>query len=372
MANLFFVYTPFQLYVAQEIICQEHLQNNILLKGYVDKNPHFLEVYDCLKVEELWAHVFLRTNLNGWFAVDLHKPLRSMRSIKRDYATISKIIKDYQVEVIYYGDINNRSARLSSRVFSKEGIRIRFYEEGTSHYYLHNVGGALSHRPFVARLYQLFFDLFLYIPLCGQRLGYHVFVKASSIDELDIDVRFSIVPKYHNSYDKQLRCTGVMGAKAVDYIRNECDSLIVNDKILFLDQPIYEIVQGSQDIYIQTIRDYFSTLPKGIAVVIKYHPRETAEIMQMIESVFQELSLNYIVISKDINLPVEFYLQQIEFKNVVNFYTSSALYNGYLFKEVPFKYLIIDFYEKCLEQIPTFAHNLDGIVKLYENGVGDN
>lgn len=372
MANLFFVYTPFQLYVAQEIITQEHLQNNILLKGYVGNNSSFLEVFDYLKVEELWAHEYLLTNLGGWFSVDLRRPLISMKSIKRDYDTILKIIKVHQVKVIYYGDIDNTSARLSSRIFSEQGVKIRFYEEGASHYDLLDVGGVLSHRPLIARFYQLFFDLFLYIPLFGQRLGYTAFVKASSIDELDIDARFSIIPKYHKCFDRQLRCTGVMGAKAVEYIKEECERLILNDKILFLDQPIYEIVQGSQSLYIQTIREYFSTLPQGIAVVVMYHPRETPEIKQMIESVFQDLSLDYIVISKDINLPAEFYLQQIEFKNVVNFYTSSALYNGYLFKEVPFKYLIMEFYEKCLEQIPKYAHNLDGIVKLYKKCVADN
>ena len=48
MGNLFIVFTPFQLFVAQQIVKQEKLNNNILIKGWVAGNKHFLEIYDVI------------------------------------------------------------------------------------------------------------------------------------------------------------------------------------------------------------------------------------------------------------------------------------------------------------------------------------
>lgn len=366
MSNLFFVYTPFQFYVAQELIRQEHLTNNILLKGYVGNSTQFLEIFDYLKVDGYWQKEYLMPNIGPWLCVDLYHPLSSMCRIRRDYKHIRSLIKENNIDTLYFGDLNNFSARLASRIFPRQGLKICFYEEGASHYDLSLVGGQLGHRSFMAQLYKTFFDTFLYLPTFHQRLGYYTFVKATPFSNLKVDARYSIIPQYHEPYDKLLKVSGVLGEKAKQYIQQECASINIDNSILFLDQPIYEIVQGSIPCYIQTIRKYFSTLSKDTSVVIKYHPRETDDIKQQIEQTFMELGLNYTVISKAINLPVEFYLQQIHFKEVVNFFTSTAFYSGYLFQKLPFHYLIMDFYNKCQDQVPENAHYLEGLVKLYK------
>ena len=54
MGNLFFVFTPLQLFVAQQIIRQEELKDCILVESFVKDNRHFLEVYDMMLIKGLW------------------------------------------------------------------------------------------------------------------------------------------------------------------------------------------------------------------------------------------------------------------------------------------------------------------------------
>ena len=54
MANLFFIHTPLQLMIAQMIIEQEKLKDNVMLCGYVDDNRHFLQLYDLIRIDEMW------------------------------------------------------------------------------------------------------------------------------------------------------------------------------------------------------------------------------------------------------------------------------------------------------------------------------
>ena len=53
MANLFFIHTPLQLMIAQMIIKQENLKDNVMLCGYVDDNRHFLQIYDTVSYTHL-------------------------------------------------------------------------------------------------------------------------------------------------------------------------------------------------------------------------------------------------------------------------------------------------------------------------------
>lgn len=369
MANLFFVYTPFQLYVAQEIIIQENLQNNILLKGYVLGSPHFLDIYEYMKIKKCWDKEIFMERIGSWLDVDLYHPFNSVFRINKDYKYVQNILKQNSVTSIYFGDINNKSARLASRVFSAQGIMLNFYEEGASHYHIYNSGACLSHRPFMAKLYQYFFDLVLFIPTFRQRLGKYVFSRESSIDEINIQTRYSIIPQYHEAFDRQLFCKGYMGEKAITYIDNECSNIDVDNCILFLDQPIYEIVNGSLQCYLETLSDFFNTLPSQTFIVIKYHPRESFEVKGEIEKLVTRVGLKYTIISSKVNLPVELYMQRLKFKQVVNIFTSAAFYNGYLFNKIPYKYLLEEYYQKCMIKFPVTAHRLDGLIKFYNEQV---
>ena len=366
MANLFCVYTPFQFYVAQAIVIQEKLENNILLMGYVADSSHFLDIYKILKIDGCWSDEILMTNISSWLNIDLYHPIKSILKIHKDYSSIKTHLKKYDIDSIYLGDINNYTERMMAQVLSKRRVRISFFEEGASHYGERMVGGLLSHKPFIATLYQTFFDWFLYLPLFKQRMGYSTFVKAAPLADIPIDSRYSIIPNFHESFDKRVYCRGLVSPRVSNLIKDECKNINTSNSVLFLEQPIYELVKDSISCYIQTIKDYFLQLHEDITIVIKYHPRETKEIKNTIENLFVSLGRKYIVISKEVNLPIEFYMEQIKFKHVVNFITSSAFYNGYLFDEVEFIYLIEEFYNNCKDaQLPEYK-NLDNIMELYK------
>ena len=69
--------------------------------------------------------------------------------------------------------------------------------------------------------------------------------------------------------------------------------------------------------YKQEIEDKLESLKQFDNIIIKYHPRETKEVRNKIEGVFKDAGIDFKVISKDINLPVELYLQAVKFKEVI-------------------------------------------------------
>lgn len=366
MSNLFMVFTPFQSFIAQEVIKQEKLENNILLKGYVNNSPQSLEIYSFLKEDSLWQKEYLMPNVSRWAEVDVYHPFKEIVRTRKDFCKLNRIVKGEHVGAIYMGEQNNYSYRLCSDYYSSKGIKIVFFEEGAAHYAEREAGGFLRHRPLMAKVYKNLFDYLLYLPLLGRKYGDWKFVKAQPIESVHIDERYSILPQYTKPFDKRLKCSMHLPARIQDMINKECEALDVSNSILFLDQPIYELVHDSMPVYFKTLGDYIDTLPKDMSIIIKYHPRETDEVKHMTEQLMEKKGRKYVVISKKINLPVEFYMQHIHFRKVVNFFTSSAFYNGYLFDKVEYVYLIEEFYKSCIDANLKFAHALDGLVGEYK------
>ena len=54
MGNLFVVYTPFQLYIAQQIVAQEQLDNCVLMMSYIPGNQQFIDIYEMMAMEGMW------------------------------------------------------------------------------------------------------------------------------------------------------------------------------------------------------------------------------------------------------------------------------------------------------------------------------
>lgn len=53
--------------------------------------------------------------------------------------------------------------------------------------------------------------------------------------------------------------------------------------------------------------------------VIKYHPRDTEQFKQRFQKELSKRSINYIVIGKFINIPLEYYLQCFDFNKMITF-----------------------------------------------------
>lgn len=346
MANLFIVYTPFQLMIAQEIIHQEKLENNIMVKGYVRNNTQFLQIYDYLQVDGMWNKEYIIPSISSSLDVDLHHPFQSMIRIRKNYKKLEKLIAQNKVDTLFLGNINNNSLRIMAKVYAEKKLKIAFFEEGAAHYTYQQIC-LLSHKLNIAKIYKWGFNLICYKPLFNQAIGEWQFERALQFEEIPISSRYNILQHYNEPFDKKLICTGAIGEKAKELVKKEISTIKSKNKILFLDQPVYEIVKGSVECYIETISSFLDTISKDTDIIIKYHPREIQSIKEKIERVVQSKGYKYTIIGNTINLPVELYLQLIPFKAVYNFYTSSSLYNGKLFPETIFHYLIENLYAKC-------------------------
>ena len=63
--NLFFIHTPFQLLVAQNLIFKEKLNNNIALFGNTGKGAqHFYQIFDVMFIKETWKGNITLGDLN--------------------------------------------------------------------------------------------------------------------------------------------------------------------------------------------------------------------------------------------------------------------------------------------------------------------
>lgn len=66
MSHLFVVFTPFQLFIAQQLVHQEQLKDCILIEAYVAGNPHFIEIYDMMEMEGMWKkNILFQISPNG-------------------------------------------------------------------------------------------------------------------------------------------------------------------------------------------------------------------------------------------------------------------------------------------------------------------
>lgn len=120
----------------------------------------------------------------------------------------------------------------------------------------------------------------------------------------------------------------------------------IESSILFMSQNIYESL-GNLNLYLQVVEGYFSTLDSTSILFIKFHPREQEEERKAVIRIAEKYHLAFHILSAQMNIPVEYYLQYMKFKEIVTFFSSTAMYNGYLFPEMKFTFLLRPFYDLC-------------------------
>lgn len=345
--NLFFVWTPFQLFVAQNIIMQEKLMHNILVCGYVGDNTHFYDTYDLLKIDSLWEQNYQIDCLPMYASVEKKSVFKDIRRLLKYDTLINDIIIKENIGALYWGDIQSVSCRFGAFRYARKGLDINFYEEGTKHYISHKIntqGGWL-----VNFLVSLFLDILVYMPKFGFPFAKWIFVKNMPFDRIPISKRYSIIPKFHTEVDKQLIINGELSDKLLDYIQKETSIIagIQKKMILFLSQPI-DYQYGSTGIMRDTIKENFSKNEYlNNLVVIKFHPRETELKKKIILSVFKEIGIDYCVLSNNYAIPIELFLMKISFDKIVHFFTSTFMYSGYIYPKTSFISIFPTYIKRC-------------------------
>ncbi len=364
MSNLFFVHTPFQLFVAQQIIRQEHLVGNIMLYGYIGENRQFLEVYDLTVEPSFWSMRYLLTDLPGWASLDKHDLLGSACRIAKKSRYIRSIVRKHDVRTVYLGDLNNLSCKFTSLYLGETlGLDIVFYEEGTSHYtytiHAPQRGGRLLNQLLAACS-----DLFFYFPLFRMKFGHWRFVEDMPFSRLKITRRFSIVTRYYEPFDRQLKVSPLFSSRLRGYLRHEVGEEVFRDCVLFLSQPIYELVRGEEG-----FEAYLSVVERQLAVdfpngnfLIKFHPREQGEVCLRLLAVFDRLGRPYKVLSGKVNIPVEYYLMFRPVRQIITMYSSTKLYNGIVYPKAEYYSLLLPYKAECDRRQLSCAPELEQLV----------
>ena len=349
MVNLFFIHTPLQLMIAQMIIEQEKLENNVMLCGYVDDNRHFLQLYDLIRIEKMWTAIELMEDVARWAVFSRKNLFLGGLHAYRRYRYICGIIKKYQIDTLFLGDMWNVSCQLAAMSYHRKGMRICFFEEGNGHYilpYRYGMGGSL-----VNKVYALLMDAFYYLPLYGVKMGYVLYWKGLMLKDIPMDARYSVVPFYHEKFDVLLTAKPILSEKLVKLIANEVRHVGQKVKTLLMTSPIYEWMgdhnKNDEDSYVKTIIEYLNSMGKGICIHIKFHPREKVYIRRRLLMEFAKSNIDYIILGSEFNIPVEYYLQYIHYEKIIVFLSSTSFYNGYLFPKVKFVSILEYYYNNC-------------------------
>ena len=346
MANLFLVHTPFQLFVAQQIINQENCRENILVYGYMNGCYKFVEIYRLMMVPEYWSKSICIKNINNWADIS-HKHLLSdsIRTYKT-YKQLWAIIENNNVKDIFLGDLNNYSVKFLAKLMNRKNVRVNIFEEGTNHYRSckTNRKGCFLLNSFFA----LTWNCVYFIPFFRMKYGNYCFLKDDKIENSRINCRYSIIPFYKEIFDKVLKPQKIFSPALKEYIEGQI-SLIDNDSVLFLTQPVYELLHIDSDLYIETIRLFFHQANHNQVVVVKFHPRESLKDKHSIENILQDEGYRYIVIGGHYNIPIEYYLQFVSFKSVICLISSTMWYNGYIFPKTLFISIIDLFKDLCAQ-----------------------
>lgn len=372
--NLFLIHTPMQLFVAQQIIHQEGLDNNILLYGYVPGNKHFVDIYNLMIIPSMWKERIPRSIDVGWALVDFTNFFSSIRSVKKNFRVIESFMQNKDVGALYLGDISNKGHQLLAKIFHGK-IKIVFFEEGSSHYMKSPV---MPPQNIIQKIRVIFrtvlLDNILFKPMWGFSYTKEFFYEFIDKNKIPMDERYSIIPFYHESYDKRLIIRKLLSPDMEKYLLSEIGpltDLYGKELYLFLSSPIYEITSKNEIPLIGEVINDFAKTISGKFLLIKFHPRETESLRQMILENFASNNVRYKVISSSINIPVEYYLQTIHFSKIFAFASSSLLYNGYLYSETPIVRLDRLFLEKCrnntiryLPKIEKYCDNYDSMLKI--------
>ena len=346
MAKLFFVHTPLSLFVAQNIVLQEHSANNVLIIRNVEDSSSFSDAYHILIIDELWGKIYKIEDSRKWRS----KTISTLRRYIKNERFIHRIIKSNSISKVYLGDINDLRYRLEYLRFSSMGLNITIFEEGISHYrrqlYINFKKVVLG---------SLFVDFFVSFPKI--HLGYLKYLTNSEIHFLTntISTRYSILPqKEVMPFDIRLYVTNRLSVEMrsnIDTITNKLRAIngSLNNMVLFASQPLFMRGFICDPIYKSVLNskfDYLHEYLRDKLIVIKFHPRETERERKVITNFFSEKGLRYYILETFQSIPLEVYLQNIRFMLLITYSSSSVAYNGYVYDYVPSIILCKDYLER--------------------------
>lgn len=369
MANLFFVFTPLQLLIAQQIVYQEKLKNCILIEGYVmpPNNRHFLEIYDFIEIEDMWQKKIVFPEIAQWDGLRITN-VKEAKQAYKNYKYLRKIAEENNVETIYLGEIQNQAYRFTDMVFSRLGYKIAYFEDGLGHYMNRSY---TPNNSFSMKMKILFRDMIYYLPIYHIRFAkWRYNVNMPSYSELHIHKRYSVIPVFKEKYDVHLKVKPIASEKVKEYIKDIASHQTTTDSILLMTDPVYEFIPSKYyQCYIDVIKNNIEKVNKDKIIYIKYHPRESMKNRKLLEGMLTKMGRKTVILSEKINIPVEFFLQLMSFERIFIFNAATYFYNGYLYPRCDFVLLLPQLYDRCKEKGSGRIKALEHFISSFESGL---
>lgn len=371
MANLFVVHTPLCFFVAQNIIHQEGLKNNILLIRNLEDSFGFDEGYKLLKIDDFWDKEYVVIDSRKW----KKHPIKTSNIYIKNERTMMRIVREHDVTSVYLGNVNDIRYRLEFLRFKSMNIKISNYEEGLSHYILQTY---LSNQKIIVG--SLFFDFLINFPRINW--GYLRYFKMSIPEFMEsmITTRFNILPQIHSlPCDVRLRVVRNYSEslfQKVEETREWLQNVNPNNlkTVLYASQPLFGRGFICDPVIKKVICDTLDSMKEYLSdklVVIKYHPRETKTEQAIVEEIFRERNIRYCVMKTHKAIPLEVYLQSITFDRLIAFNSSCVAYSGYAYNFIPRRFYIQD-YQRAIENEETLMNRENyiletkGVVEYFE------
>ena len=360
MGNLFLVFTPLQLFVSQQIIRQEQLQNNVVVFGY---RSIFNDAYNMMQMQELWTASVDYEDYAKWAEYRLTYYSAILKN-KENFKKLKALCESHHVDTIYLGEVLNQTCRFTAEYFSHLGYKIAFFEEGTSHY---------INRPYTQRntikerTKQFLIDAFLFKPLYGIRFAKWHCTPNRPYDDLPMDKRFSMIPFHHKSFDVRLNVKPMFSQKLEEYVNSEMCKEKEGRRVMLMTDPLRELMD-KKDLYIyfDTIKECIDSIGKDCTLYIKFHPREIAESRRRILEIADESGVRYQVLSECVNICVEYFLQRFSFEKIYFFNAATFFYNGYAYPKIQFIKLLPVVYQKCKRNNVGNLTYMENMLKMIE------
>lgn len=354
--------------IAQQVIHQEKLKHNILLYGYIDDNNQFLNIFDLIKINRLWEDkkIYFQ-NLPACADLTLRNPFSCFRDIIRNMKKISTIIKENNIDNIFIGDVDNIGYQFIMYYLKlKFNVKINIFEEGISHYIYK------KRRPYRRRFQNIqewLLDKFYFKPYFGFKFAKYWY-REGDYENLPIDSRWSIIPNYYKeSYDRRLFIDyNLISNKTLSYMNDEIKLVNCCPNVVFLITSIIynninkQVYKERYDAYLKTIDKYINCLPLNITIIAKLHPREKKNVMSDIRNIVEKSGHKIHFISKELNIPIELYLQRLRPSAITVFCNSSSFYNGFLYPKCKIIDLIHSFFEICDRN----NYNINDLKEVYK------
>ena len=290
------------------------------------------------------------TDLPHWDGLTIHT-LNDAKKAYNNYKKLKFIAKDNNIDTIFISDHQNQSSRFAATVFSHLGYRIAFYEEGLAHYVSR---GFVEDKSFKFKIKILLRDIFYYLPIYHVNFAkWRYQVNRPLDDRFPMNRRYSIIPIFKGEKEFTVTSVPVISDNVRDYINRMTEHSDKESKVLILTDPLEEIyseVEGFGDLYLESIRESIDDCTDDVIVYVKFHPREKQITCESIKRMLESMGKKYIILSENINIPVELFLQTMNFDKILFYCASTFAYNGFLFPKQKFVCLLPELNEKCVRR----------------------